>query len=243
MLAALSTERDGHILRALSPSNRISALCGQGSAAEGFAWVGGQTPHGPATGRLVRSLGDLPSETQRRMPADMVISDIPGERARAQTWRAMQNVELTLAALGSSLDRLVHLRVFLREMRNLAAVIGVLEHARENRLPTTTIIGALDCGADEEIAVAMDAVATTADSGISPEHVILTHGLDHFTEQWQNQGTNWGFTLGPVVGIQFGSFFIEYRYWHESNGTKAFGHNQGPNPGYNASMIGFGWKF
>ena len=42
MLAALSTERDGHILRALSPSNRISALCGQGSAAEGFAWVGGQ---------------------------------------------------------------------------------------------------------------------------------------------------------------------------------------------------------
>ncbi len=65
-------------------------------------------------------------------------------------------------------------------------------------------------------------------------------GTAFFTEQWKDQGTDWGFTLGPLLGVKFGNWFLEYRYWHESNGTKVFGHNEGPNPGYNASLIAIG---
>lgn len=75
--------------------------------------------------------------------------------------------------------------------------------------------------------------------GVQP-YVGFHVGTAYFTERWEEQGTNWGFTLGPVVGFKKDWWFVEYRYWHESNGTKAFGHDKGPNPGFNASLLSIG---
>lgn len=68
-------------------------------------------------------------------------------------------------------------------------------------------------------------------------------GTAYFTERWPEQGTDWGFTLGPLFGFKWDNFFVEYKFWHESNGTKAFGHDKGPNPGFNASLISIGLEW
>jgi len=74
-------------------------------------------------------------------------------------------------------------------------------------------------------------------------YVGLHAGKAYFTKRWLDQGTNWGFTLGAFFGLKYNNLTIEYRFWHESNGTKVFGHNYEPNPGYNVSMlvIGIEW--
>ena len=78
--------------------------------------------------------------------------------------------------------------------------------------------------------------------GIQP-YIGFHVGKAYFTERWPDQGTNWGFTLGPMVGFKCENWTLEWRIWHESNGTKVFGHDQGPNPGFNASMIAIGVEF
>lgn len=173
MASALPNERSGHILRALGPSTSLSAMCTQGAATAGFAWVGGQTPHDPATGALVASFQDVPAEVRRLVPRDMVISDIPNERVSAQTWRAVSNLEEALITLESALDKLVHLRLFLREMRSAPASIKMVEHKLHGCLPATTVVGGLARGTAEDVDVLIDAVATTTNSGIKPEHITL----------------------------------------------------------------------
>lgn len=72
-------------------------------------------------------------------------------------------------------------------------------------------------------------------------------GPSYLTDKWEPQETNWGFTLGLAVGARTKVSekywaFLEYRFWHESNGSKVFG-TKGPNPGFNLDMIMFGLEF
>lgn len=71
-------------------------------------------------------------------------------------------------------------------------------------------------------------------------------GVLVFDEQWSAQATSWGFT----VNFGFGTLLkltertrlvMEYRYWHESNGSALFGSPR-PNPGYDSDMIFFGFQ-
>ena len=68
-------------------------------------------------------------------------------------------------------------------------------------------------------------------------------GYAMFTDQWDEQGTPWGFTLGPFIGFKSGNWTFDVRYWHESNGTKVFNHNEGPNPGFNTTLISIGYEW
>lgn len=82
-----------------------------------------------------------------------------------------------------------------------------------------------------------------AEGGVLEPYIGLHLGTATFTNKWPDQRTKWGFTLGPLLGVKYNEFFIEYKFWHESNGSNVFGHNRKPNPGYNISMmvIGIEW--
>ncbi len=75
-------------------------------------------------------------------------------------------------------------------------------------------------------------------------------GPTRMSRRWEGQGTDWGFNLGVAIGARTKIsdeywLFAEYKFWHESNGTKALGHSKGPNPGFNMDlfMIGLEWKW
>jgi hypothetical protein len=82
-------------------------------------------------------------------------------------------------------------------------------------------------------------------------YIDLNFGGVYWPRGISGQGTNWGFILGGGAGTRFSVseennkwLFVEYRFWHESNGRKVFG-TRGPNPGFNADtvMFGFEWEF
>ena len=151
-----------------------------GTKAGPFLFFGSQTPLDLETGSLTRGFSDLPSEVRRRLVSGLLLVDIPAERALAQTWRVLQNLKELLSQEGSSLEDVVHLRVFLQEMTDRAAVEAVILDFMPEERPATTLVGATNVGADEEIAVQMDAIALAGDSGLRRENIGVP-GLDELS--------------------------------------------------------------
>lgn len=66
-------------------------------------------------------------------------------------------------------------------------------------------------------------------------------GYLYMAEKWEEQATNYGFTLQGGIGVRYqmpgqGKVGIAYRQWHESNGNKIFGSPR-PNPGFEAGGL------
>lgn len=73
-------------------------------------------------------------------------------------------------------------------------------------------------------------------------------GFGWTPERWEPQGSSWGFPLFGGIGTRFlirenEWFWLDYRYWHESNGSKIFGHSELPNPGFDAGGVFVGYSF
>ena len=87
----------------ISTKNAPSVLgpYSQAVRAEGFLFISGQLPIDPSTGKLVE--GDV------------------GE----QTRRMLENIKAILEAAGSSLDRVVKVSVYIRDMEDFPAMNGI----------------------------------------------------------------------------------------------------------------------
>ena len=99
--------------------------------ANGLVFVSGQTPLDPRTGELVA--GDV----------------------TAQTRRVFENLQAVLAAAGTSLARALHVRVYLRDMDDFAAMNAVYAVYVPEPHParTTVAVSGLPKDADVEIDV------------------------------------------------------------------------------------------
>lgn len=71
-------------------------------------------------------------------------------------------------------------------------------------------------------------------------------------DEWKPQGTDWGFVLQAAVGVRVPWstkpdnnewITFDYRWWHESNGTKVFDHDRHPNPGFEGGAFFIGYAF
>ncbi|MFQ5879331.1 MAG: Rid family hydrolase [Dehalococcoidia bacterium] len=142
-----------------------------GAGAGPFLFFGSQTPLDLETGRLVRGFNDLPAAARTQLASGILLVDIPAERALAQTWRLLQNLKDILSLQGSSLDSIVRMRIFLADMRDRAAVEQVILQFMPDERPATTIVCATNAGADDEIAVQVDAIALAAESRLRRESI------------------------------------------------------------------------
>ena len=99
----------------------------------GFIFLAGQGPGNPVTGQL--EMGDVASETRR----------------------TFENIKAVLEAAGSSLDKVVKCNVYLRDMKDFAAMNEVYATYFTAPYPARTTIqaGALPMG----IAVEIDCIA------------------------------------------------------------------------------------
>ena len=158
----------------------LGELQAYASAGTDFVFTQGMTGHDAQTGRLVRDLAEVPAPMRSRVTTDMVISDVPDARIRAQTLVALDHVRRALEAANSSLTRLLTLRLFLRDMRDSSAAAQAVKAVLGDDTPATTIVVATGAGVDPAVDVVLDAVAAPNDARFSLRHVQMTE-LDKLT--------------------------------------------------------------
>lgn len=96
-------------------------------------------------------------------------------------------------------------------------------------------------------ALALDTAATFyyADWDWQP-YILLGAGLFRSAAKWGEQATHWGFVLQGGVGVrreiaEGQHLHFGYRQWHESNGSRVFGHDN-ENPGIEGGSFWGGWS-
>ena len=139
-------------------ANTAPQLAHHVGRARDFILVGGMTPHDPDCGTLVLGVKALPEHVRTQLESGIYFVDSQLSRVKAQAWQALKNLSDALAAFGSSYDKLVHLRVFLRDIRDEPAVLDVLQRV-VGELPSGEIVEAWSPGGPAEIDVQIDAIA------------------------------------------------------------------------------------
>ena len=108
--------------------------------ADGFVFVSGQAAVNPETNEL--ELGDIHSETRR----------------------TLRNIEIILAAAGSSLKDIVRIGVFLADINDFAAMNEVFQEFFPENPPARTTVG---CQLPQ-IKIEIDCIARLMEPGSSP---------------------------------------------------------------------------
>ena len=158
----------------------LGALQAWSSAGSDFVFTQGMTGHDAHTGKLVRDMSEVPAELRACLASDMVISDVPDSRIRAQTLIALDHARRALEEAGSSLERLITLRLFLRDMRDSGAAAQVVKAVLGANAPATTIVVATGPGIDDAIDVVLDAVAAPRNARFEMQYLHVP-GFDRLT--------------------------------------------------------------
>lgn len=139
-----------------------------------FVFLGTHTPHRQDTGLLVTRTQDLPGELDKKIVRrGNLYVDVLRDSIVAQTTQMIANISASLEAGGSGLDRIVHLRVFVRDMIDELFVVQTLQSAFGGVLPSAEIVQASGANVAAEIMVHADAVAITNDAAYRIEHRIV----------------------------------------------------------------------
>ncbi len=162
-----------HIQFPASRFGNLDNMVAQSAVSRDFVFVGSQTPHNLETGALVLRLDQLPSNLTATIPSEMVISDVPETRIRVQTLQALGNLRTAPEAAGSSIERLVRLRMFLRNQRDLASAVGIVHQLLGSQLPATTAIETTGPNVDPDIDIQVDAIALSKTSDFELKHVTI----------------------------------------------------------------------
>lgn len=143
------------------PHLRAEVSTPLGAKAGPLLFLGSQLPIDLETGKLVLGLKDLPASVGREYLTGIQLIDIPEDRALAQTWQVLRNIQQVLATEGCSLDDVLHLRVFLQDTRDIPSVERVICSFMPRERPSATVVAATNAGTHPDIAVQMDIIAST----------------------------------------------------------------------------------
>ncbi|WP_157430278.1 Rid family hydrolase [Actinomadura macra] len=131
--------------------------------AGGVVFSGTVTPHDLESGRLVTGTAG-PATAAPGPKIGLMFFDVPEEAARAQAFQLYENLTALLGARGLTLGNIVRQRLFLTDVRDLAAIERVMDAVLAGPLPATSVIVVPDHLMDPEIKVYLDVVAA-ADRG------------------------------------------------------------------------------
>jgi len=147
-----------------------------GARAGGFIFLGSQTPMDLERATLVSGLSDIPSGAQKELeellPAAVFKIRFGG--IAAQTWRIYQNIKEILEEEGSSLDNILHQRIFLQDRKDMPLVERVIKKFMPEKLPATTVIEATNEGANKEILIQVDLIALDGHSPLQTENIRIS---------------------------------------------------------------------
>jgi enamine deaminase RidA (YjgF/YER057c/UK114 family) len=172
-----------------------------GRKAGQFIFFGSQTPVDLKTGKLTKSLRDVPADIKGRLTIGTILNDAPDDRIHAQAWRLFSNLAEILKQQGGALDDIVHQRIFLKEMRDVPAVERVLRLLMPNGFPSTAVVGATSEGVDPDIHIQADFIVLAPGSGIRKQNVSIPE-LDHLAAPYPlaTRAGQYLFTT-PLAGV------------------------------------------
>lgn len=116
------------------------------------------TPHDPVSGEVVVSSAQVENGVQAARYGSPML-DMPLDRPLAQAWTVFRNLAVQLDQQGVGFDRLVRLRIFLRDLRDLPAFEAAAERHLDGARPVLTVVEVPTAGVDPAIDVVVDAVA------------------------------------------------------------------------------------
>ena len=180
-----------------------------------FWFLGSQTPTDLASGKVVCRYEDLPREAADRLRTGMLMVDAPDERILVQTWLILANVQ---ALPGLTLQRIVHQRFFLRDMRDRAGLERAIVAFFGSTLPSATIVEARAAGVHPDIAVHADFVVLSAPSHAITLNVSIPE-LDSLTAPFPlaTRAGQYIFT-SPIAGVDLrtGAAVTRFTELHDS---------------------------
>ena len=153
-------------------SGTAGALWPPAGVVDGFVFAGSHTPHSDRTGDVVQSVQDLPGAVQASLLSGSAYVDIRCDRFTAQTWQAIRNLEATLTAADSALDRLALLRVVFRRAVDVPIFLRIAATCIGPRLPACDLMVASVGGTGAEIDIVVDGIAVTSERSM-PDAVLL----------------------------------------------------------------------
>lgn len=142
-----------------------------------FVFVGGMTPHDPLTGAVTGDMRAVPADEAGRLQSGIYFVDSQLARIKSQTWQTLRNLKDALDRMSASFDQLVHLRVFLRDIRDEPAVLDVLRKV-VGELPSGEIVQAWNPGAPESFDIQIDAIALC---GTAARRNVSIPAIDHLS--------------------------------------------------------------
>jgi 2-iminobutanoate/2-iminopropanoate deaminase len=101
------------------------------------------------------------------MPLDPELHSLSPGGIRAETHQAMRNLSALLAAAGSSLDRLVHVTVYLRDWADFAEMNDVYVSYLNPPYPTRACVEVSHIGDDAALEIVAIALAEATQGGAS----------------------------------------------------------------------------
>lgn len=162
-----------------------------------LVFLGGHTPHQLDTGRLISGTGDLPPGVATELRAPVLFTEITAGRLRAQTWQVLHNLKLSLEAHGSSLEHLVHLRIFLQNIADEGTVLDQVRRTLGASLCSGEVVEARNDGCDPDSLIQLDAIALAVASG-KPQHAWVP-GFERVTAPFPTVTTAAGFLFSSQI--------------------------------------------
>ncbi|GAG04381.1 unnamed protein product, partial [marine sediment metagenome] len=145
-----------------------------GTRAGQFLFLSTQTPINLDTGQVIRRLEDLPPEEHAKVAMGNAQLDVDCGPIRAQTWTIYQNLSKILAQQGSSLENIIHQRIYLTDKTDTRHMEEVMLSFFPDYKPTTMIAAVPNRGLHDGIRMMMDAIALIPqDGGLQKEAIFL----------------------------------------------------------------------
>lgn len=128
-----------------------------------FVFVQGLIATDPRTGKLIKDLDDLPEEVKQKLSAGDIHSDAVEGPIKAQTWMCLHIMTELLESVGSSLDNILQMLVFIRDTRKNWEAFNKVRMMMLKNPPPNTLAETSCLGRSDDVLIEMHVIAGVPD--------------------------------------------------------------------------------
>jgi len=128
-----------------------------------FVFVQGIIATDPKTGKLIKDLDDLPEEIKQKLSSGDIHLDTLEGPIKAQTWMCLQILTGLLESVGSSLENILQMLVFIKDMRSNWEAFNKVRMMMIKNPPPNTLAETPCLGRTDDVLIEMHVIAGVPD--------------------------------------------------------------------------------
>ncbi|MCC7104128.1 MAG: hypothetical protein IT307_03220 [Chloroflexi bacterium] len=149
-----------------------------------FLFLSAQVPRDLETGAMVRELWELPADAQEKLVTGFEHRDGREGPIKAQTWTVYSNLSRILASQGSSLERILRQRIYLKTPQDIAPMESTMLDFFPGDKPATTISCVSSSGSAQELRIEVEVIALVPEAGGIQQEAISLPDLELLTRPY-----------------------------------------------------------